>query len=201
MTDAHNTQTLVASMNQYTLARLSREDYDRWWIGFVRQNVVVDGNGCWIWQGTVDKRGYGRKSYRFKSSGRGVLVHRYLYQLLHGIELRRDQFLCHTCDVPRCCNPDHLWIGTNGENQRDAALKGRHQETKKTHCPKGHPYNEENTRWSKNANGRPGVYRSCRICAKERNRIVSRTRYHRDVERSRARQRASRAAKRAQVSV
>jgi len=33
-------------------------------------------------------------------------------------------FVCHTCDVKRCINPDHLWLGTNRDNIKDAISKG-----------------------------------------------------------------------------
>lgn len=31
----------------------------------------------------------------------------------------------HHCDNPPCCRPDHLFVGTNDENMKDAAAKAR----------------------------------------------------------------------------
>ena len=39
--------------------------------------------------------------------------------------LRTDQYLCHTCDEPRCVNFDHLFVCTQAENIHDAMAKGR----------------------------------------------------------------------------
>jgi len=67
----------------------------------------------------------------------------------------------HACDNRRCINPDHLLLGTVGDNVRDMVAKGRDPKTqsRKTHCLKGHPYDEENTLIIKG-----GRKRVCRIC-------------------------------------
>ena len=93
-------------------------------------------SGCWLWNGAVDKRGYGRL-------GR-TLAHRISYEIAYG-RPGRGLYVCHTCDVPGCVRPDHLFLGTQSDNIRDAATKGRIANSRKTHCRAGHPYSKENT--------------------------------------------------------
>lgn len=86
----------------------------------IRARVKVDDNGCWIWQGRTDRDGYGlywRDAKRYR-------VHRVMCESVHG-KLPQNILACHECDVPQCCNPAHLWPGTNKDNIRDAANKGR----------------------------------------------------------------------------
>ena len=74
--------------------------------------------------------------------------------------------VCPTCDNPRCYNIEHLFLGSAGDNLKDAASKGRHAMVKKTHCPQGHEYTPENTYVYKNR-------RNCRTCHRKRNQLYS----------------------------
>lgn len=85
----------------------------------------IGGEGCWLWQGALrGKSGYGGFSFH----GRDYYAHRFAYCVAHGIEpesLSADLGVLHTCDTPLCCNPDHLWLGTNNDNVADKVRKGR----------------------------------------------------------------------------
>jgi hypothetical protein len=77
-------------------------------------------NGCLEWQRNRDKDGYGRIHF----DGRYQKVHRVAYQLLVG-PIPEGMLVCHRCDNPPCINPNHLWLGTQLDNQRDKWAKGR----------------------------------------------------------------------------
>lgn len=76
-------------------------------------------DSCWFWTGRLDKHGYGES----KLIGR-MAPHRISYTLFKS-EIPKGMFVCHSCDVRNCVNPDHLWIGTTEDNMKDMALKGR----------------------------------------------------------------------------
>jgi hypothetical protein len=71
-------------------------------------------DGCWIWQGSLNGRGYGRA---YVGSGQDN-AHRIAYRAVHG-EIPDGMHVLHTCDVKRCVNPYHLHLGTNKQNMRE----------------------------------------------------------------------------------
>jgi hypothetical protein len=83
------------------------------------EKIVKEENGCWTWTGTKSG-GYGAL-YR---SGKTVKTHRFSYELHKG-NIPSGICVCHSCDNPCCCNPDHLFLGTFKENNQDRAKKGR----------------------------------------------------------------------------
>lgn len=77
-------------------------------------------NACWLWTGCANARGYGQTSL----NGKPCLAHRKAYSL-HNERDPGELLVCHTCDTPRCCNPAHLFLGSNADNMADMASKGR----------------------------------------------------------------------------
>jgi hypothetical protein len=106
---------------------------DRFW-----NQVLISPEGregCWLWQGKLYE-GYGRvKKPGIRSSSP---AHRVAWELCRG-EIPEGLLVCHDCpggDNPACCNPDHLFLGTEEDNRLDMYRKGR------WHAPRG----EENGR-------------------------------------------------------
>jgi hypothetical protein len=93
-------------------------------------------SGCWEWQGNRDYRGTGRvgNGTYHKGTSSTVLVHRVAWELTYG-PIPAGLFVCHTCDNPPCCNPAHLFLGTQKDNMHDCKLKGRVFDGRATLCP------------------------------------------------------------------
>lgn len=85
---------------------------------------VVIGDGCWLWQGGTDNRGYGVFAYKATNPCRFTKAHRFSFAL-HGGPFDEGFHVCHHCDVPGCVNPAHLFLGTQADNIRDMHAKGR----------------------------------------------------------------------------
>lgn len=90
---------------------------------------------CWMWLKSVKGPGYGV----FWDGERLVGAHTFAYRSVHG-EIPDGMVVRHVCDVPGCCNPSHLVVGSVAQNMADKSDRGRHHNQEKTHCPKGHEY-------------------------------------------------------------
>lgn len=102
---------------------------------------------CWIWTGAKVRNGYG--SFGFGSPVT-IKAHRFSW-LYHCGAIPPCLSVLHKCDTPACVNPAHLLLGSQADNMRDAAAKGRlpkgqqHREGALTHCRNGHPFDAQNT--------------------------------------------------------
>lgn len=105
--------------------KLNEKDIERFW-------KKVDKSGgpdaCWLWIGSKIKHGYGC----FVVDKTWFYPHRIAWTLTHGQIPHSDSYhgtcVCHDCpsgENPACCNPAHLFLGSQGENMKDMIRKGR----------------------------------------------------------------------------
>ena len=91
--------------------------------------IYKDYTGCFI---VVSHRAKPSEKYlTFMRDGKSNWsIHRWMYQKHKG-QIPEGLFVCHTCDNPRCVNPDHLFLGTQKDNQRDSIKKERNAKGEK----------------------------------------------------------------------
>ena len=124
-----------------------------------RTKYEVQRNGCWLWTGPLDKDGYGTFYLRRK----GRRAHRVAWFSLHG-EIPAGMWIDHSCGRRHCVNPSHLRLVTPRQSSLENSRSNGAVNARKTHCPKGHPYDRQYT------SQRYGTQRYCSICEREKKR-------------------------------
>lgn len=115
----------------------------------LERRIVIEN--CWLFDCAPNLYGYGR----IKVSGKTLATHRIAYEATKG-PIPEGLQIDHLCRNRLCFKPDHLEAVTPRENVLRGASTAA-QRAKVTHCPVGHPYSAENTRFY-------GRKRHCRAC-------------------------------------
>jgi hypothetical protein len=124
------------------------------------QKVDVVPGGCWHWTAPLDWAGYGR--FNAGPGRTNMQAYKWAYETFIG-PVPEGLVLDHLCRVRHCVNPYHLEAVTQHENiMRGDTVPAAN--ARKTHCPQGHPYDEENTIINHRGS------RECRICVTARRR-------------------------------
>ena len=129
------------------------------------KTYVQDGH--LLWGGSSERTGYGRVRFGAKI----MRAHRLSWELAYG-PIPEGVDVLHTCDIPPCILPWHLYLGTQVDNMQDMLAAGNHNSARKTHCPKCDGDYELNSQGK----------RFCRPCRYARLNKQKRDRYAADPE-------------------
>jgi len=105
---------------------LTLKDSKRFW---TKVNI---SDGCWIWNSSRNKTGYGTFSIKHHP----YKAHRVAWEQTFG-EIPKGFHVLHRCDNPPCVNPEHLFLGTHQDNMRDMDMKGRRAKPNGMNTPVG----------------------------------------------------------------
>lgn len=129
-------------------------------VPYTGDNPAVKGP-CHIFLGGKDKDGYGITSVKSWP----VKAHRYIWEFHKG-EIPEGLVIDHICRVRACVNINHLRLVTGKQNSTENVVGICWMlQKQKTHCIRGHPFDEENTRINK-------IGRGCRACGREKARKI-----------------------------
>lgn len=135
---------------------------------FWARTDVRGGDECWIYQASIAGRDRSRVMVDCIMYPASALA----WMFFHQKPFPKGMDACHSCDNPRCVNPQHIWPGTHRENIADCVKKGRARKNtalsaavklSKPVCKKGHP-EDRTTYWGK------AKTRRCKDCVNEYDR-------------------------------
>jgi hypothetical protein len=132
------------------------------------EKTVPGPDGCLLWAGTKNKRGYGRQwNHMTRTMGE---AHRLSYEL-HVGPIPPGFFIDHLCKRPSCVNPKHLRPASPRTNAVFNSWSPTAVNRAKTHCKYGHPFDETNTAVARARTkiGESVEHRRCRECTRRRN--------------------------------
>lgn len=91
------------------------------------KHVLPVSCGCWVWTGCTDTPGYGKFAIHITRQRKveQIGAHKFSYILHNKTDIPAGLNVCHTCDIKRCVNPAHLFLGTQKDNMQDCVRKGR----------------------------------------------------------------------------
>ncbi len=96
-------------------------------LAIFRKTELIFKGECLIWPKSTTTSGYGQIIvYNADGNQTGYLSHRLAYENAFG-PIPKGKLALHTCDTPKCCNPHHIWVGTQSENMADRTAKKRHR--------------------------------------------------------------------------
>ena len=131
-----------------------------------RLSIPEPNSGCFLWMGAMTPTGYGRVRVKgpvvaqHSDAWLSKAAHRVAWEVENGA-IPDGMSVLHRCDNRACVNPIHLYLGTQRDNMDDLVRRGRHRNTRKTHCQRGHQLSGENLYTYANK-GRTARY--CKAC-------------------------------------
>lgn len=134
---------------------------DRFWAKVDKASDVIPADRpdlglCWLWTAYAMDNGYGKFTFGGRHNAKCVLAHRFAYESQVG-PIGADLQLDHLCRIRNCVRPSHLEPVTPVVNNF-RSLSPTSANAHKTHCVRGHPFDEVNTRITVDG------WRACRQC-------------------------------------
>jgi len=80
--------------------------------------------GCWLYDGAKETNGYGYLQSPLPDGPRFITAHKLAWILTNG-PVPEGLHVLHKCDIRACCNPDHLYLGTDADNMADKVSRKR----------------------------------------------------------------------------